>query len=281
MVGPTLDQRGIPILRVCLVLVWLVWAVLGWWSAPRPVDVEQARDDIAAGRVSSTFRAEAWNSSRLWGAYPDARVGDDGPLLVWTTPTGQIRYTAPDLDRRPAELVGAGGSGSGPRTEQLAAELDAAQTRPGRTTADYGPAVVVSTVLGGVLIVMFLGFLGAGPPPRRGTHFFWLWMTLIPFGLGMLAWLATETPWSGRARRLPGGSRVDAPASAVDLPARAVDAPASATDPVRGRSDAGVPAPRPRHSWLVGFIAQFVVSFAVSLLIVGLRALLGPGLIPG
>ncbi|HEX8629317.1 MAG TPA: hypothetical protein VF755_14220 [Catenuloplanes sp.] len=244
-------RRAIPIVRGGLVLVWVVWAVLGWWSAPRPVGVDQARDDITAGRVGSVFRAEAWNDPTLWGGRPDANLRDDGLLLVWTTPAGQIRYTAPDLDRRPAELVGVGGSGSGTRTEQLAAELDAARTRPGRTTADYGPAVAVSTVLGGGLLMIFLGFLLAGPPPRRGTRLFWFWMALVPFGLGVLAWLATEAPWSRRVRRW------------ADQP------------------DADLPAPRPRRSGLFGFIAMFAVSFAAGLLIVGLRALLGPGLVPG
>ncbi|WP_433280292.1 hypothetical protein [Micromonospora sp. CA-244673] len=44
--------------------------------------------------------------------------------------------------------------------------------------------------------VGWLLMLVAGPPPVAGTRWFWLWIGLLPFGLGVLAWLHLER-WRG------------------------------------------------------------------------------------
>lgn len=243
------QRLALSALRLCLVMLWLLWAMLAWWSAPRPVDADQVRSDIAAGRVSSTVRAELWeDDQRFWGSPPGPRVKPDGLLLVWTTKFGQIRYTAPALAERPADVIGAGGigGGHGTQTAQLARQLGLAQERAGPATIDHRSLASATRGLAGVLMVLCLAVVFMGPRPQRGTRVFWFWISWIPFGLGVLAWLATETPWSGRAPR--GGD---------------------------------VPEPAPRQGGLTGFALLVVGSIALAAVTMGLRALLGTWIVPG
>jgi len=182
-----------------LVVLWLVWAGLAWWTAPRPVDPAQARADIEANRVTSVVRAETWEARRgFWGFGRLPELRPDGGLLVWTTTSGQQRYAAPAHGGDPADLIGFGSSGGSPEADRLAADLRAAQARSTGATFEHTALASAANGLGGFLALVTLAMLLAGPAPVRGTRFYWFWLTLLPFGSGVLWWLAAERPWSRR-----------------------------------------------------------------------------------
>lgn len=190
---------GLVAARWGLVLLWLIWAGLAWWTAPRPVDPAQARADAEANRVTSVVRAETWGARRgFWGFGRLPELRPDGGLLVWTTTSGQQRYAAPAHGGDPADLIGFGSSGGSPETDRLAADLLAAQARSTGATLEHAALASAGNGLGGILALFMLAMLIAGPAPVRGTRFYWFWVTLLPFGSGVLWWLAVERPWSGR-----------------------------------------------------------------------------------
>ncbi|GAA2510268.1 hypothetical protein GCM10010201_01130 [Pilimelia columellifera subsp. columellifera] len=176
--------------------LWVTWATGTWWEIPREASRDTARGDIAAGRVAEVVRADGWNDGDgIWFNNPSARLSADGVYLVWTTFSGQVRYT---LDGRPA--AGLGGSVSDttdPPTTALEAGLRAAarQATEDRSSTRWS----VPGIAGGALWLAFLMILAAGPAPRQGTRVFWFWVGLASFGLGVLAWLGTERPWAGLA----------------------------------------------------------------------------------
>src|SRR5687768_9455494 len=87
--------------RVLLLLLWVGWAVLSWWSAPRPATVAQLRADVAAGRITGFTRAGVWESDqRLWASTTTrAESTERGLLIVWHTSSGRLRYVEADGDR--------------------------------------------------------------------------------------------------------------------------------------------------------------------------------------
>jgi hypothetical protein len=224
-----------------LVALWLIWAGLAWWTAPRPVDPAQAGADIAANRVTSVLRAETWDGQRgfWWGFGALPQVRPDGGLLIWTTTSGQQRYAAPAHGGDPADLIGFGSSGYSPETDRLAADLRAAQARTTGATFEHATLASAANGLGLVLALVMLVMLIAGPAPARGTRFYWFWVMWLPLGSGVLWWLAVERPWSRR------------------------------------------PPPKTRQNGLGGLALLFLVTVAAHLALFALQHLLGPSLVPG
>jgi hypothetical protein len=243
---PPWRRRAFLAIRAALIVAWLGWAAMAWWSAPRPADADQARSDLTAGAVSSYTRASTWDRSEdFWGNPPTARAAEDGALVVWTTTSGQVRYATPDLPGRPDES--AGGSGDGLRQADALTALFAAD----RAIAGNLQLPSTARTVASVMMLVFLFVLITGPAPVRGTRFFWFWIALSPFGLGVLAWLATERPWSRRAWELS-----------------------------RPWSAEAVSGTR-RRSGFLGFGLLLVGSIVASLLVAGLREVFGPGIISG
>ncbi len=233
--------------RAALLVLWVGWATLAWWSAPRPADVAQIDRDIAAGAVRSVVTANGWDSdNQFWITFSAARVSPNGSLIVWTTASGQTRYAAPGLPAHSRGLAGFWGDGQEPQTQLLVARLRDAAQSAGRTAVVADRMRTVANLLAGVSVLLFLSLLIRGPAPVRGTR--WFWIGVIPFGLGVLTWLARE--------RQPN--------------------PASTSQPKTGKLTR-----KQRESGLTGFALALVASIALSLLAFGLRQLLGPGLIPG
>ncbi|MGN9811764.1 hypothetical protein ACTMSW_20685 [Micromonospora sp. BQ11] len=191
--SPSLASRGRAVLDVAvrwgLPALWLLWAALGWWTAPRQVDAAELERDLAAGRVVTWQRAEGWNDREfLWARQqPEPRANPQGEVFTWTVPNGQTRYATVD------PIVGSLSDGD-PYAPRLGT-ADRWWSGQGLTHR----LVDVLGWLGGALALGWLVVLVAGPAPASGTRWFWWWMGLLPFGLGVLAWVDRE--WWRRGQR--------------------------------------------------------------------------------
>ena len=239
------------LLRVVLVVLWVGWAAATWWSAPRSATVAQARADLSAGRMASYEWADGWDSERSWNwaATPTLRSsGPAGPLFVWRTPNWRIRYTVlDDVPRVPGSFPAAtdidSSAYSGPEAASLAQTLRSADQEPG-STGGHPPQPIATLVL--ILGLSSLFILVAGPAPVTGTRWFWFWLVSgVPFGLGLLYWLARERPWSRTVVARVG--------------------------PI-GRD--------PRRRWYLGIGLAILTGIASSLLVYWLSRLLGAEIVP-
>ena len=234
-------------LRVLLVLGWVAWAGLTWWTSPRQSDTEQVRADLAAGRLTHYEWGDGFqkDGGGLVSPFPATLepTGGPGPILLWHTGDGRQYFTVTDAS-------GAGSRSSdgnlplysGPEATALDAELQAYDARPAGGP-EPSTAVAALAIGGGVL---FLWALLSAPDPVKGTRWFWFWLVCgVPLGLGLLWWLARERPWSPR------------------------------TEP-----RFGPPGRDNRLRWWAGIGVAVLAGFTVSLTLIGLRNLLGEDLVP-
>ncbi|MFI6258532.1 hypothetical protein ACIBCL_20860 [Micromonospora zamorensis] len=176
-------------LRWALPVLWVLWAGLAWWVEPRESTESQLDRDLAAGRVVCVQRAYGWaDDGAYWGSRPRPQHATNGGMLVWTVPNGQIRYA----------FVGPPASASYLGEPDLSANtgLDArlaAVAGPWHVGGDFAHRIAgTAGLLAGVLTVLWLARLTSGTPPLAGTRWFWFWVGLLPFGLGVLAWTYRE-----------------------------------------------------------------------------------------
>jgi len=248
---PRRPESWWPTLRIALVVLWVAWAALSWWYAPRDAGVARARADLAAGRVVSHQWGDGWDDGGVW-RWPDppqVRSWDDvdGPIFVWQTSDRRIRYAVADESSSGEyHLDGTVDPSrySGPEAASLAQAVRSAELDPAANGfSSRRPALALVTLLVGLGL---LGLLVAGPRPVIGTRWFWFWLVSgVPFGLGLLYWLARENPWSPNVKR-----------------------------------PTGALGPAPRHRGYVGLAVALVTAVAGGLLVVGLNRLLGDGLVP-
>ncbi|MBQ1020848.1 hypothetical protein KBX71_23635 [Micromonospora sp. D93] len=188
------------VLRWALPVLWVLWASLAWWVEPRASTEAQLDRDLAAGQVVAFQRSSGWaDDGAYWGSRPRARYAPDGGMLTWAVSNGQHRYasgTPLAFESYPAE------PDSSARAEQEArrAALADARRADGSTAYRIGNAVAL---LAGVLTVLWLGRLVGGAPPLVGTRWFWFWVGLLPFGVGVLAWTYREL-WRPPSAPVPG-----------------------------------------------------------------------------
>ncbi|MEU8408535.1 hypothetical protein AB0C19_20285 [Micromonospora sp. NPDC048842] len=177
------------VLRWALPVLWVLWASLAWWVEPRESTEAQLDRDLAAGQVVAFQRSSGWaDDGAYWGSRSRSQHATNGGMLVWTVPNGQIRYAFVDP---PA-------SASYPGEPDLSANagLDArlaAVADPWQSGGDLAHRIAgIAGLLAGVLTVLWLGRLIGGAPPLAGTRWFWFWVGLLPFGVGVLAWTYRE-----------------------------------------------------------------------------------------
>jgi hypothetical protein len=191
-------------LRFVLIAAWALWAAAGWWTTPRQASLADARAGLAAGAVAVYQWGDEWDDQANgiafgWNRQPFLRSsGEPGPLFAWRTTTGQVRYTNLITD------------GEGPGVAELTKALTAQAATAGAEFGDVAGGRQQRTVevLLPLLGLSFLLLLLAGPAPVTGTKWFWWWVVAgMPFGLGLLAWLTREHPWSRTARPPQGGQR--------------------------------------------------------------------------
>lgn len=137
------------------------------------------------------------------GAYGGPEVWDNGSV------DQVVRWKVVGSGWRSAVLSADLGSGGDSTGLQLGVGRDAEVIRSRAqaagvpvSTGGGGPAhtlVTLASLTGLVLALVLIG----GPQPRRATKWAWFWLVLVPGGVGALAWLALESPWSSGANRRP------------------------------------------------------------------------------
>ncbi|MET7707690.1 hypothetical protein [Micromonospora sp. NPDC005413] len=175
-------------LRWGLPLLWVLWAALAWWVEPRESTEAQLDRDLATGQVVTFQRAYGWNDDPYWGSRPEPQYATNGAMLAWTVPNGRTRYAfvePPASDSYPVEPDPTVGAGRDARLAAVAGPWHA----DGALTHRIADA---AALLAGVLTLLWLGRLIGGAPPLIGTRWFWFWVGLLPFGVGVLAWSYRE-----------------------------------------------------------------------------------------
>ncbi|MBQ1014450.1 hypothetical protein KBX53_26620 [Micromonospora sp. M51] len=187
-------------LRWALPVLWVLWAALAWWVEPRESTEAQLDRDLAAGRVVTYQRANGWDDDDpYWGSQPDLRPAEQGWMITWTVPSGQTRYASvqpPDPQPYSAGSDRLARTGLDARLAAVADPWHAGGDVPSRIATTAG-------LLAGVLTLLWLGRLIVGAPPLAGTRWFWFWVGLLPFGVGVLAWTYREV-WRPPPAPVPG-----------------------------------------------------------------------------
>jgi hypothetical protein len=211
--------------------------------------VDEARADLAGGRVVSYEWGDSWGSEGGWNWAATTKLqssGTQGPLFVWRTPDWRVHYANLDGGYEGVTPTGSVDAShySGPQATSLAEAVRSA----GRGTGwGVGPPQPLMGLLMAFLGASILVLVVAGPAPATGTRWYWFWLvTGVPLGLGLLYWLATERPWADR----------------TELPPSAA-----------GSRD-------PRRRWYRGMAFAILASIACAVLIYGLGRLLGDGIVP-
>ncbi|MEV8508040.1 hypothetical protein AB0368_24920 [Actinoplanes sp. NPDC051475] len=158
------------LLRIALVVGWIVWAALMWWTIPREASVAHARQDIAANRVVEYTWGSEWRTDHVPWSPPVLEQGSHDQIFLWQTPDGHSYYTDGDADLRQAATTVSGHS------------------------ASVLPRIVTGLAIAGALITLWAL---VSTDPVTGTKWFWFWiLTLLPMGVGLFWWLARERPWA-------------------------------------------------------------------------------------
>jgi hypothetical protein len=100
-------------------------------------------------------------------------------------------------DRPKTELLG----GQDPVLNLIAAELQPEVWRASPPANDWNIGWISAAVFLACAAIFIS--LVAGPQPRRATRWAWFWLLGLPYGLGFVALLAFEAPWSKRACAQP------------------------------------------------------------------------------
>lgn len=225
------ERRGpsswvLPGLRVVFVVATVAAIALSFYSHPRTGTVAGLRHDLVDHQVTAI---EVVVSERSSVRLQPWRLPDHTP------PVPYIEWVTSDYRVHDARLGPGGFSGAEPIDQPIThAELIPRALRgdiaawladeqragtAGRIRAGggvdaagsgvmiwVGPNTTVNPV--GILTLICLLALLVGPKPVRGTKWAWFWFAgLMPAGLGVLAWLAFERPWTtptGVTRRRTG-----------------------------------------------------------------------------
>jgi hypothetical protein len=197
--------QGVRITLLTLTLV-SIGAVL--WQHPRTGTMAGFRHDLVSNRAAAvevvTQSGQEISPGHPWRT-PDRTPAV--PYVRWTTTDHRVHDAAIGPGGFPSGPTGAMyaafGGISGARLLPPSARSDLAtwlpkhRERTGHTTVNLIP----------LFTLVCLVLLVAGPTPQRGTRWAWFWFAgLVPLGLGVLAWLAFERPWSRRLARTPDGA---------------------------------------------------------------------------
>jgi hypothetical protein len=200
------------VLRVIFVVATLAAMGFSLWTHPRTGTTAGLRADLLSGDARSVkviVSSDDRTSHRPW-VLPDHKP--NLPYLQWVT-----------ADRRVHDLRLGPGGFSGitsvdkpiPHAEQIPAALRAdIATWQAKYRERLQPRLGWSVDPLGLLTLVALIVLVAGPSTVRGTKWAWFWFAgLMPCGSGVLAFLACERPWSRKANELYAAQRAFGPAA--------------------------------------------------------------------
>ena len=177
-------------LRWGLPLLWVLWASLAWWVEPREATEARLERDLAVGQVVTFQRASGWaDDDAYWGSRPQPQYDQQGAMVAWSVPSGRVRYA---FVEPPEAQADPGGSDSTQPPAGLDARL-AAVADPWRNGGAAAHRIAdAAALLAGAVTLLWLVRLVGGAPPVVGTRWFWYWIGILPFGLGVLAWSYRE-----------------------------------------------------------------------------------------
>lgn len=193
-------RRSDRVFGVVMVALWVAWLVLTLVTQTRLVTVEQLDADLAAGRIVTwqVVQLQPSEDERGWShgvehsATDAASRADLGEAFSSEGNPAFAYWT--DGWFAPARVLDPNGLAVGP--PEVAQRLRAA----GVPTPDRldDPTLVFdlrqdwAVWAAAPLLLMFLGSVLIGPPPTRGTRWFWFWQAWVTFGLGVLAYAVWE-----------------------------------------------------------------------------------------
>lgn len=171
-------------LRLVMVLLWLVAAVAAWWTAPREQSYDKAHADAAAGRVTAFQWGDHWNSTNAgrWFGTPGLQQSSSqlGSFFAWKTSDGRWYWTDTTTFTQVEAPIDDDGY-SGPGAAGIAQQLRVAGVEQRGGTLPLGASITAGITF--LLAVVTLGVVLAGPPPRRGTRWFWFWLIYLTSAL--------------------------------------------------------------------------------------------------
>jgi hypothetical protein len=181
-----------------LLVAWVVWLVTLWVAQPRLVPQDYLADDLAQGRLTG-YRLVTVDRDQARGpmsgpysvdVHPASEPVNDAvdtdadgrPVTIayWVdAPVGGLRVLDPDAlsSGTPAVLA----SLRSADVPVVAASVLYRGT-PAQTLHNAGSLLLLASTL--VVIL--------GPRPRRGTRWFWFWMTGGPFSIGVPVFAVAE-----------------------------------------------------------------------------------------
>jgi hypothetical protein len=124
------------------------------------------------------------------------------------------------------------------------------------------------------LALICLAWILLGPAPRYGTRWYWFWTSMVPLGLGVLAWLWRERPWLPFAEPDPEvNSDADSDSDSAD------DSSDDGADDGVDDGAASAGGARRRTGWQ-GLLQVIALGILISLAWAGANALFGSDLLP-
>ena len=202
--GRVAVRAAVRALAGLLLLGWAVTLAMTVWILPRESTHQQLRADIAAGRVTGYRPIYALTNGRgPWNVTVTGFSSADGsPGIAWSLHDGRTRWASLtgatiDYDSQPpldTTTLEPGGAVVPPKQVPEVAPLVTALERAGATREPGGPLPWQDRlqVAAGVIGLGALVLLLAGPPPRRGSKWFWFWASTTISGVGIAAWVVLE-----------------------------------------------------------------------------------------
>lgn len=182
------------VVRVVVGVVLLGGLLGAALSAAAPSSLPVLGADLDAGRVGEVVLAD-----RSDFPAPSLQDNGSGTVVRWKLVGGGWRVAAlGDGVLSPDPSAGEGSvdvAGNDVRRQSEAAGVPVSLSGP----ATPRLLVQVARLVELVLVLVLIG----APQPRHATKWAWFWMLLLPGGLGALAWIAVEAPWSSQANRRP------------------------------------------------------------------------------
>lgn len=202
------DQRERRWVGVVLLGLWVAALAASCWVGPWQTPGQRFVDDVRAHRVTAWEVRDRSPEQLLTGLALTDTPGSEavGPgIVVWRDTLGRARWadvttsgddgSAPLVERVPAGAAAPGSAADAPVSEQQRARTWATALTAGAGAHRDAVPGWARSLLG---LERFAGWVIVllGPRPRRGTRWYWMWVGMLPYGIGLaaLAWFEHLRP---------------------------------------------------------------------------------------